>query len=942
MIRAHRILLLVLQVCLSPFALLAQQPRSCQLPVAPAQTSAENFFSEEQENWLGEVMVEQLERDNHVVRDPELNDYVQRIGDRLLAHMPATKLHFRFALVDLPDVNAFSLPGGYVFVHRKMVSFAQSDDELAAVLAHEMGHIFAHQGAITMTQLFKDLLHVTSVGDKADITDKYNRFLETRRKKQVFLKETESQNQLAADRIGVYALALSGYDPASMSKFWDRFAQTGGKTGGFWSDFFGTTTAESKRLREMMKQAQHLPAGCQVDAKPPKSEFAAWQAKVVAFDGNLRSVSLPANLKKGTLDPALRDELTHVRFSPNKHYILAQDDAGIFVLQTEPLKFLFQIDAPGAKEAKFSPDSETISFATESLRVETWDIEKQQRRFVAEVANRGDCVGLDFSPDGKYLACVNLGHSRYSGVVPVDFTVFDVATNSVFFEKKGFYTISGLELLQIVRTILLEDEIPQLFTIHFSPSGKYVIAAREGTAIALDIATKAPVNLSSGVRNILSNSFTFVGDDRILGMNYNKPEDSALVRFPSGELVSKISIGRQAMESATRGNFVMMRPINKYPVGIMDLEKKSLVMGYKRTAFDIYDDLFVTDTPASEVQLARLEGDQIEPLGLVALPRGPLADLQSLTLSSDARYLALAEKTQGAVWDLEKQQRLLHMRGFRGAYIDPESRFFALFPKYEETEPQLGVFDLHSGSPLGIATLHEEEHPVQYGRTFIIKHPKKKDVYTSQVTWEFHDVLNGKKLWERYFPDEIPYLSSVGHTTVFRWLLGQDTAKSIVNHDPKLSALASHISDRENSYLLEFYDTMTGEVSGRLLIDSGNGSFRIRTASLNGDWVVVTDNINRTLVYSLSTGVEQAHFFGNHPVLIPGKNLLLLRNQRDEIDLVDFKSGEKKNHFVFPAPVVATAAIGSEEKVLVLTDDQTIYWLDLAGAGTQTTNPGMQ
>src|SRR6185312_14813681 len=277
MIRAHRILLLVLQVCLSPFALLAQQPRSCQLPVAPAQTSAENFFSEEQENWLGEVMVEQLERDNHVVRDPELNDYVQRIGDRLLAHMPATKLHFRFALVDLPDVNAFSLPGGYVFVHRKMVSFAQSDDELAAVLAHEMGHIFAHQGAITMTQLFKDLLHVTSVGDKADITDKYNRFLETRRKKQVFLKETESQNQLAADRIGVYALALSGYDPASMSKFWDRFAQTGGKTGGFWSDFFGTTTAESKRLREMMKQAQHLPAGCQVDAKPPKSEFAAWQ-----------------------------------------------------------------------------------------------------------------------------------------------------------------------------------------------------------------------------------------------------------------------------------------------------------------------------------------------------------------------------------------------------------------------------------------------------------------------------------------------------------------------------------------------------------------------------------------------------------------------------------------------------------------------------------------
>jgi hypothetical protein len=243
-------------------------------------------------------------------------------------------------------------------------------------------------------------------------------------------------------------------------------------------------------------------------------------------------------------------------------------------------------------------------------------------------------------------------------------------------------------------------------------------------------------------------------------------------------MLANIPIGRQAMEGATRGNFVMMRPINKYPVGVMDLEKKSLMMGYKRSAFDLYNDLFVTDTPASEVQLSRLKGDKIEPIGLVALPRGPLANVETFALSPDARYLALAEKTQGAVWDLEKQSRVLHMRGFRGAYIDSGSRFFALFPKQEETEPQLGVFDLHSGSPLGTAALHEEDHPAQYGRIFIVKRPKNKDVYTSQVTWEFHDVLDGRKLWERSFNNDIPYLSSVGKTTVFRWLLGQDTAKA--------------------------------------------------------------------------------------------------------------------------------------------------------------------
>lgn len=935
MIRLHHLGIFLALLLFAQFGK-AQQNSSCKLPALPSQLSGSvNIFSEEQENWLGEVLLERVKHDSHIVHDPDLNAHLQVLGNQLVAHMPPSKLHFQFSLVEIPEVNAFSLPGGYVFVSRKLISFAQSDDEIAAVLAHELGHIFVHQGAVRMSELFKDILGVTSVTDRADIFNKYNQLLETIRRKPIQLKDDQLQSQLTADQIGLYALALNGYDPVALSRFWDRFANTHGKVGGFWSDFFETTTVESRRLREMLKQSKLLPPECRVDAHPSTDGFTAWQKQVIAANGERKIVVLPPALQRKTLEPALRDELTFVHFSPDKNFILAQDKAGIFVLQTEPLKFLFHIDARGAKPAKFSPDSSTISFVTENLRVETWDLATQERRFVAEVTNRGgDCIGMDMSPDGKHLACVNLVRSAYAGTMQLDFTVFTTADNSVFYQKKAFYTVSGLELFQLIRRILLEDHVPQLFTIHFSPSGKYVIAGREGTAIALEMDGKQPLNLSSSVKSLLSSSFTFVGEDRILGMKYNKPEDSFLFRFPSGEMLENIPIGRQEMEGATRGNYVLMRPIEKYPVGIMDLGKKSLVMGYKRTAFDLYDDLFVTDTPASEVQVSRLKGDKIEPVGLLALPRGPLADLETFALSSDSHYLALAEKTQGAVWDLEKQERVLHMRGFRGGFIDSSSRFYALFPKFEETDPQLGVFDLHSGSALGTAALHEEDHPVQYGRTFIVKRPKKKDVYTSQVTWEFHDVLNGKKLWERYFSDDIPFLSSVGTTTVFRWLLDQDTAKGIVNHEPRLSALASHIKERDNSYLLEFYDTETGSVQGRLLIDSGNGSFRIRSASLSGDWVVLTDSLGRTLLYSLSTGLQQGHFFGTHPVIVPGMNLLLLRDDQDELDLFDIKSAEKKNHFSLPSPVEATALTGSGNKVLVLTADQTVYWIDLADAIT--------
>jgi hypothetical protein len=912
---------------------MAQQTAGCELPASQSQPSGvSNIFNEQQENWLGEILLERLSHDTHIVHDPELNGYLQRLGDHLVGHMPPSSLHFQFGLVEIPEVNAFSLPGGYVFISRKMVSFAQSEDELAAVLAHELGHIYTHQGAIRMTQLFKEVLNVTSVSDKADISNKYNLLLERTRKKPIQMNNDREQDQIVADRMGVFALALSGYNPAGLSQFWDRFAETKGKTGSAWSDFFLTTTKESRRLREMLKQSQNLPAGCKADLPPPASNFTAWQAHVIAANYDQRPVALSRDLPKSSLEPALRDELTHVRFSPDKAFIMAQDEAGIFVLQTDPLKFLFHINAPGARPAKFSPDSSTLSFFTEHLRVETWDLATQQRRFVAEVASRSsDCIGMDLSPDGKYIACVNLVRSTYDIGVKLDFRIIDTASSEVYFEKKGFYTIDWVERVRLAMQIQLEDRVPQLFTIHFSPGGKYVVAGREGNVIALEMGSKQVLNLPSRAKSLLSNSFTFVGEDRILGMNYNKPEDSFLFRFPSGEMLANIPIGRQAMEGATRGNFVMMRPINKYPVGVMDLEKKSLMMGYKRSAFDLYNDLFVTDTPASEVQLSRLKGDKIEPIGLVALPRGPLANVETFALSPDARYLALAEKTQGAVWDLEKQSRVLHMRGFRGAYIDSGSRFFALFPKQEETEPQLGVFDLHSGSPLGTAALHEEDHPAQYGRIFIVKRPKNKDVYTSQVTWEFHDVLDGRKLWERSFNNDIPYLSSVGKTTVFRWLLGQDTAKSVVNHDPHLAAQASRIPERESSYLLEFYDTESGQVQGRMLIDSGNGSFRIRSAAISEDWVVVTDNLGRTLLYSLSEGTQKAHFFGRHPVLVPGSNLLFLRNDQDELDLIDIKSGEKKQHFAFPAPVAATVVAAGAKKALVLTTDQNVYWVDLSG-----------
>ncbi len=125
-------------------------------------------------------MADMIEGDYKPVRDPAQNEYLAHINRRLLATLPPTTIQFRVTLVDSSDVNGFSLAGGRVYLTRKLVANAKNEDEVAAVIGHEMGHILSHQFAIETTADFKRLLGVTSVGDKADIYAKFQRLVDAR------------------------------------------------------------------------------------------------------------------------------------------------------------------------------------------------------------------------------------------------------------------------------------------------------------------------------------------------------------------------------------------------------------------------------------------------------------------------------------------------------------------------------------------------------------------------------------------------------------------------------------------------------------------------------------------------------------------------------------------------------------------------------------------
>ena len=101
------------------------------------------LMSEQQEIALGRKSNQQVLQEYAAYDNPELQAYVQKVGQELAAKSHRTDLVYRFTVLDSKDVNAFALPGGYIYITRGLMGYLNSEAELAAVLGHEIGHVTA-------------------------------------------------------------------------------------------------------------------------------------------------------------------------------------------------------------------------------------------------------------------------------------------------------------------------------------------------------------------------------------------------------------------------------------------------------------------------------------------------------------------------------------------------------------------------------------------------------------------------------------------------------------------------------------------------------------------------------------------------------------------------------------------------------------------------------
>src|SRR5690349_23504592 len=104
-----------------------------------------NFYSLEKEIALGKQLAQEVERQAKVVDDPIIAEYVSRVGQNIVRNSDA-KVPFTIKVLDTEEVNAFALPGGFFFVNTGLILKAETEAELAGVMAHEIAHVAARHG----------------------------------------------------------------------------------------------------------------------------------------------------------------------------------------------------------------------------------------------------------------------------------------------------------------------------------------------------------------------------------------------------------------------------------------------------------------------------------------------------------------------------------------------------------------------------------------------------------------------------------------------------------------------------------------------------------------------------------------------------------------------------------------------------------------------------
>ncbi len=224
------------------------------------------FMSEKEEIETGREMHEKLMKSMPIYQDEKLAEYINTVGQKIVKNSHRPDISYQFHIIDAPDINAFALPGGYIYINRGLLAYLNSEAQLAAVLAHEIAHVTARhvvrQDAARTGATTLSILSVLATGQAAlgDATSLWGT---------AAVKGYGREMELEADGLAAEYLFKTGYDPQAIvetigvlkdqEKFTRYRAKSEGKRPVSYHGVFSTHPRNDVRLKEVIAKAGILP-----------------------------------------------------------------------------------------------------------------------------------------------------------------------------------------------------------------------------------------------------------------------------------------------------------------------------------------------------------------------------------------------------------------------------------------------------------------------------------------------------------------------------------------------------------------------------------------------------------------------------------------------------------------------------------------------------------
>jgi predicted Zn-dependent protease len=264
-----------------------------------------NWYSTDWEIRAGKQYSMEVEKSAHLVTDPVIVEYVNRVGQNIVKNSDA-KVPFTIKVIDSDEINAFALPGGFFYVNSGLILAADEESELAGVMAHEISHVVAHHAARQMTKMnMAQIASIPLIIFTQGSWTGYGIYEATQLAIPIAFLKFSRMDESEADYLGLQYMYRAGYDPQSFITFFEKIDALEKHKPGAVAKLFADHPQTPDRIQRSEEEiATIMPA--KPDYIVTTSEFDDVKARLLRLE-NKRKLNNPKDANKPTLRRASSD-----------------------------------------------------------------------------------------------------------------------------------------------------------------------------------------------------------------------------------------------------------------------------------------------------------------------------------------------------------------------------------------------------------------------------------------------------------------------------------------------------------------------------------------------------------------------------------------------------------------------------------------------------------